>query len=116
MGWYCSYPSRDALIAELTAGWESEHTHTRIIAHTLCGDVLWSVAEITPKEGVTTIRAQRRILCDLIDCNYGTWGHKTLDEFMQPVYYSCPLAYLDSVPEVSRAWRERVRAWHAKHG
>lgn len=32
---------------------------------------------------------------------------------MEPLYYSCPLAYLDMVPPAAPAWREQVRASHA---
>jgi len=111
MGWYFSPQSKSELIKELTAPRETESARTRIIAHTVCDDVLWSVAEVTPKsEGAP----QRHICCDLLECRGGMWGHKPMEEAMHPYQYSCPLDYLDMAPEQSRAWRDGVRAWHAQ--
>jgi len=110
MGWYFSPQSKVALIRELTAPCETERTRTTTLAHSLCDDVLWSVSEATPKDG----NPQRYIRCDLLEYRNGMWGYKPLQEAMQPYYYSCPLAYLDMAPEQSRAWRDKVRAWHAQ--
>jgi len=111
MVWYFSPQSKSELIKELTASWETESARTTTVAYKVCGNVLWSVAEVTPKsEGI----AQRYIRCDLLDRHNGMWGHKPMEEAMHPYYYDCPLPYLEIVPEQSRAWRNKVRAWHAQ--
>jgi len=111
MGWYFSPQSKPELIKELTAPREIESARIRTIAHTVCDDVLWSVAEVTPKSGNIP---QCHIRCDLLECRGGMWGYKPLEEAMHPYDYSCPLSYLDMAPEQSRAWRNNVRAWHAQ--
>jgi hypothetical protein len=41
-----------------------------------------------------------------------------MEESMGPCYYSCPLKYLDLVPEpdnrYAKEWRIKVRAYHAR--
>jgi len=45
----------------------------------------------------------------------GEWGYKGMDESVHPLYYSCPLKYLDMAPEVTnQEWRDKVRAYHRK--
>ncbi|MGU2529530.1 hypothetical protein ACTVZC_26330, partial [Pseudomonas aeruginosa] len=110
MGWYFSSQSRSDLIAELVAPQETERVSAKVIAHTLRGNVLWSVIEMTAKvEGVHRDLSQgqslRYIRCDLLECSGGQWGYKPLDESMHPYYYSCPLSYLDLAPEQSADWR-----------
>ncbi|GAD24645.1 hypothetical protein [Acidovorax sp. MR-S7] len=118
MGWYFSSQPRSELIAELVAPQETERVSATVIAHTLRGNVLWSVVEMTAKvEGVhcdlSPGQSLRYIRCDLLECSGGQWGYKPLDESMHPYYYSCPLSYLDLTPEQSAAWREGVRTYHA---
>lgn len=47
----------------------------------------------------------------------GDAGYKPMDESMGPYYYTCPLRIIDAadapVNELARAWREKVRAYHA---
>ncbi|MDH0288675.1 hypothetical protein N7414_06085 [Pseudomonas sp. GD04087] len=119
MGWLFSSRTRAELIRVLTQPEDQARAHVRVIAHTLRGNVLWSVAEITAKtEGVHLELApgesMRYIRCDLLQRSGGTWGYKAMDESMAPYYYSCPLRYLDLAKELSPAWREKVRAHHAQ--
>ena len=119
MGWFFSPQSRPELIAELIQPQETERASVKVIAHALRGNVLWSVAEITAKvEGVHPKldpgESLRFIRCDLLERSGGEWGYKPMDEAMHPYYYSCPMSYLDMVPEQSREWREGVRAYHAR--
>ncbi|WP_373421696.1 hypothetical protein [Burkholderia multivorans] len=91
----------------------------KVIAHTLRGNVLWSVAEVTAKvEGVhrdlSPGQSLRYIRCDLLELSGRQWGYKPLDESMHPYYYSCPPSYLDLAPEQSADWRAGVRAYHAR--
>ena len=50
-----------------------------------------------------------------------SWGYKDLDESVGPVDVGCPMRFLELVPlppggdqGYAAAWRERVRAEHAK--
>jgi hypothetical protein len=75
------------------------------------GDVLWTVEELVrykePEERT------RSIGCYLLEVRGDGAGYKPMDESMHPYYYTCPLAYLDMVPEANSEWREKVRAHHA---
>ena len=119
MGWFFSPQSRSELIAELVEPQETERASAKVIAHTLRGNVLWSVVEVTAKvEGVSPNLAPgqslRYIRCDLLQRSGGQWGYKGMDESVHPYYYTCPLSYLDMAPVQSSEWREGVRAYHAR--
>jgi len=115
MGW-TTIPGIDkrALIRERTERQESESTIHECLAHSIRGTILWTVWEVTTK---ATGERHRFIGCDILyrDKEYDGWGYKDLCESMGPYYYTCPLKYLDLVPEVADAsWREEVRAHHEK--
>ncbi|QVX40765.1 hypothetical protein J4H89_23560 (plasmid) [Ralstonia solanacearum] len=119
MSWYFFAPSRSALIQELIKPWSTSRGACQVIAHTLRGNVLWSVVEVTAKgdgerNSLPAGQLPRYIRCDLLECSSGTWGFKPLQEAMHPYYYSCPLSYLDMAPEQSHEWRKGVRAYHAR--
>ncbi len=118
MGWTFSHWTRSALIGELTRPDQSEAARHETIAHTLRGNVLWSVVRITAKKpGVLKLdigQSTTFITCHLLEGSGSRWGYKPMDEAMHPYYYSCPLSYLDMAPEQSREWREGVRAYHAR--
>ncbi|GLU40453.1 hypothetical protein [Pseudomonas sp. NBRC 100443] len=119
MGWLFSSRTRAELIRDLTRPEDTARASVRVLVHTLRGNVLWSVTEITAKtEGVHPDLAPgesvRYIRCDLLQRRGGEWGYKAMDESMAPYYYSCPLRYLDLAKELSPAWREKVRAHHAR--
>lgn len=119
MGWLYSSRSRSDLIHDLIQPEDHPQASIRVIAHTLRGNVLWSVAEVTAKvEGVHKNLApgesMRYIRCDLLQRSGGQWGYKDMSESVHPFYYTCPLSYLDMVPVQSAEWRERVRAYHAQ--
>lgn len=121
MGWTFSRQSQSDLIQKLVRAQETEQACLKVITHTLCDDVLWSVAEITAKQdgvfpNLAPGQTLRFIRCDLLQGGGSEWGHKPLEEAMHPYYYSCPLSYLDMAPEQSREWRKGVRAYHAHHG
>lgn len=117
MGWYFSRQTRDQLIRELIRPQESDCACSESIAHTLRGNVLWSVVRVTAKQAGVLDLAEGEsttfIRCDLLQGSGGEWGHKPLDESMHPYYYSCPLRYLDMAPVQSSEWRERVHRFHA---
>ncbi|EOZ4878927.1 hypothetical protein ACQRQP_000005 [Pseudomonas aeruginosa] len=119
MGWLFSSRTRAELIRDLTQPEDQTRARIHVIAHTLRGNVLWSVTEVTAKtEGVHPDLApgepMRYIRCDLLQRSGGEWGYKTMDESMAPYYYSCPLRYLGMAKELSPGWREKVRAHHAR--
>jgi hypothetical protein len=126
MGWLFTFRTLDELIEHLTRPHESDKTSSRTITHRLCHEdgiqVLWSLVEVTAKvqgaqarcgyHSLAAGETVRYILCDLLESYGGRWGYKSLDEFMQPYYYSCPLSYLPQAKEVSPTWRAKVREWH----
>lgn len=119
MGWLFSSRTRSELIQDLIRPEDTARASVRVLVHTLRGNVLWSVSEVTAKtEGVHPDLApgesMRYIRCDLLQRSGGEWGYKTMDESMAPYYYSCPLRYLDMAKELSPGWREKVRAHHAR--
>ncbi|MGH8549817.1 MAG: hypothetical protein ACRERU_14675 [Methylococcales bacterium] len=89
----------------------AEGSLRRCLKHTLRGNVLWTVWEITRADG----SMWRYIGCDLLQCQRGFgWGYKDLTEADGPYYYSCPPIYLALVPEANAEWREAVRAQHER--
>lgn len=119
MGWLFSSRTRSELIQDLTQSEDHAHASVRVVAHTLRGNVLWSVAEVTAKtEGVHPDLApgdsMHYIRCDLLQRSGGEWGYKAMDESAAPYYYSCPLRYLDMAKPLSPEWHEKVRAYHTQ--
>jgi len=105
MGWLFSSRTRSELIRDLIQPEDRERASVRIIAHTLRGNVLWSVVEITAKaEGVHQDLAPGESLCyircDLLQRSGGQWGYKGMDESMSPYYYTCPRPYLEMAKEI----------------
>ena len=114
MGWHYSLDgSRADLIRELTRAESDDRGWSRrALKHSLAGNVLWTVWEIT----AAADDSQRlHIGCDLLGRHGGTWGWKPLCEDDEPSYYTCPLAYLEMVPEQRPVWREKVKEyWKAR--
>lgn len=109
MGWSFGWSSPSSLRAELNALRGSLTIVKQ--ASTCYGRHLWTLYE-KPDGG-------RFINLDLIQKSGGDWGYKDIDEGMGPVECDCPLAFLDAASEPSneyaKAWREKVRAFHAKN-
>ena len=147
MGWTFSYGmKRAALIAERTAtrewkGKDGVAVKDVVLASCYRGGVFkgtfYAVHERThtPKRGPST--SERWLEVTLMECHtypeHGpSWGYKDMEESMGPCEVSCPLGYLEMVPEKkcpescdgcakdscsglwARRWRERVRAYHAE--
>lgn len=114
MGWYYAYgQSRAGLIKELIAPNQTETFSSECIKHCAVGNVLWTVREITYGKGSGIEGTKARYIgCDLLHRSRDGWGHKPMEESMGPYYWSCPLAYLEAVPQVTNAeWREGVRKY-----
>ncbi len=116
MGWlFRSGYTKSDWIKALIKTEEDEQRRRVHLCHCVRGNVLWSVVEITEKQN--NDRRIRYIACDLLASHgdgYG-WGYKDMCESVEPFQYSCPLRYLEMVPEVTNAlWRERVRLYHQR--
>lgn len=112
MGWLFPYgATRKSLIERRTRAEESEEAKRVCLRHTTRGNVLWTVWEVTLK---TRNETKRYIGCDLLmrQSDSGDWGYKDLDEGSHPLYWTCPLSYLEMVPVICPEWREGVRAYH----
>lgn len=128
MGWlFMPGSNRKGLLAERIE--EGQHTTpdgmtvtSTCLAHCYRGGsfsgVLWTVWERTfEKDGQQVQPTERWIGCDLLQYSRADdgWGYKDMEEAMHPYYYSCPLKYLDLVPEVANeGWREGVRQYHER--
>ncbi len=114
MGWTYGWDLKKDLIRHLTEEQTSSGTTWRTVTHCYRGGrfsgVLWSVmhraSQVAPEKSF--------IVCCLLHYRGGQWGYKDLEESSGPGYYSCPLSYLDMVPETNPGWRAEVRKWHAE--
>lgn len=121
MGWlFTQGQTRHQLIERCSKGWDTDDGAKVVaLARQAVGNNLWVVFEKSPPVSEANPVAKRFIILFLMqkDGSYG-WGYKDIDESMGPVEVSCPLKFLDMVPEVPEpygaAWRERVRAYHAR--
>jgi hypothetical protein len=113
MGWLFTHgATRSDIIKSRIKTEENETRRYETLKHCLVGNVLWTVNRITVKE---TGEEKLFIGCDLLRAQRGYgWGYKDMEESSHPFYYSCPLAYLEMVPEKCAAWREGVRKYHRK--
>jgi len=131
MGWLFSQgQTKDELVNRRVKNWENDsedkegnkfHAAGKCIAHTLRGNNLWTVWEITktPIGENVIVESFRYIGLDLLsnDRGYG-WGYKDLCESDGPGDVNCPLSYLKMVPvpdsQYAAPWREKVKAYHAE--
>ena len=114
MGWlFTHHEGKGALIRRLVAPDATERRTWHTLAHCLRGNRLWAVVEIVDEQET---RPERYIACYLLDYDKscGGWGYKNMDESLHPCYYDCPLGYLAMAPIACEAWREEVRAYHAR--
>jgi hypothetical protein len=138
MGWtFTDGQKRAELIAERaqTREWAREKTGERVkdvvLAHCFRGGrfsgTFYAVHERTVRDGGKETERERWIEVTLMKCYGGSWGYKDMEETMGPCEISCPLGYLDMVPEPqctadcpkdghghvwARNWRGR--AYHAE--
>lgn len=113
MGWTFYASSKEQLIADLVKPSDTPSRKREVIVYTLVDDVLWTVEDVTRK-GADPVEQSRSLFigCTLIDCSSHGWGYKGMEESMHPYYYTCPLSYLNSVPEACPEWRMKVRQYH----
>lgn len=116
MGWSFSCDrnhDKAALIAELRN--PRRYGSQKLIKSSVVGNHHWYVAEIT--EGPNA--GKRYIGLDLMQSGYPQhgWGYKDLTASMGPCAVDCPIGFLDLAPDsggFETAWREKVRAHHAR--
>jgi len=137
MGWLFNFDMtrRKAIIADRTKGYNSKERSTadgnenyfvtKCLKHCYKGGAgagtLWKVMETKVYDVETDflVKTDLWIGCDLLQwCNKDKcWGYKDLEETCGPNKVSCPMSYLDMVPEpdnkFAREWRVDVRAYHA---
>ena len=120
MGWTYSpsWPTKPAMIAHCT-GPEMMGPRMATIAKAVRGNALWTVIEYT-QDGGSYPKGTRAILCFLLGSDvkrgYG-WGYKDMDESMGLCDISCPIKFLDMVPDpggYATEWRAKVRAEAAR--
>lgn len=114
MGWfYTFHGARTDLVRELTEPVRNEKTGwaRECLKHCLAGNVLWTVEEITAAMGGSKFRI---IGCYLLQRSQEGWGYKPMTEEDGPVYYTCPLSYLETAEELNPKWREHVRKYWKK--
>lgn len=113
MSWTSSsaWQTRQDIVAERIRGSISKDgTRWNCLAHCTRGNVLWTVWEV-----FHPTFTKRFIGCDLLQKLSEGWAYKDMDEGCHPYYYSCPLPYLEMVPEVaSQNWRDEVVAYHKR--
>lgn len=117
MGWlFTQGQTRHQLIERCSKGWNGDDdSKVTALAHRAVGNNLWVVFE----RSHPTAPSHRFIGLFLMQKQKGYgWGYKDIDESMGLYEVSCPLGFLDMVPEVPEpygaAWRVRVREYHAK--
>lgn len=143
MGWTFNTNGqrRAAMIAERaeTREWKRKDgaaVKDVVLAHCFRGGrfsgVWYAVHERTATKRGMGVERERWLEVTLMKCNGGEWGYKDMEESMGPCEVSCPLGYLEMVPEKTcpekcegcakdscsglwaRRWRARVRAYHAE--
>ena len=122
MGWLFGWRTRRALIDHLVSG---NGVHT--VKHCFKGNNLWAVQEYTypedatsngephPKAGQTARFIALYMMKGRSDSRDG-WGYKDMDESSGPYVLTCPVSYLDMVPDpggYATEWRKQVREHHA---
>lgn len=120
MGWTysASWPTKKAMIDYCTGEALGGPGKVTTIAKAVRGNTLWTVIEYGADSGRFPA-GTRAILCFLLGSDLkhsGGWGYKDMDESMGPCDISCPVSFLDMVPDpggYATEWRAKVRA-HAE--
>lgn len=109
------WPSRKGLIAHIIDPQQHEDHMLITLQHCVRGDVLWSIAARVFADGRPSERYIRCNLLSVVGGGSHSWTHIALTEATHPQRYSCPLGYLDEVPEQNAEWRKRVREFRQQH-
>jgi len=121
MGWLYGWDTRKELIEHLVNG-----NGVKTIKHCLVGNNMWAVQEGTqegkPVQFIALYLLRGRDVWNKHTGKYqdggNGWGYKDMDESAGPNEISCPVSYLDMVPDpkigYSTEWRQRVLARAAR--
>ena len=85
------------------SSWTLEHELSQ-------SDILWCIHELQwnlPPKRVKWIGCYRLFVMP------NGWGFVKMEEISDPKHYSCPLRYLNAVPEVNPKWRAKVHNYNA---
>lgn len=105
MGWLYCEPTKKDLISHIVKNFDAK-------AHCVRGNVLWLIAEY--KDGTECIVCCLMASAGKYHPEECRWGYKDMTESSFPYRYSCPISYLDRVPETCPKWRARVRSEYAR--
>jgi len=106
MGFTSGWDSRSSLIAHLVENDDHSTCVRNCYRGGIFAGVLWSVRKFTDSPKIL-------IFCDVLKCHGGEWGYRDLTESMGPLYYSCPLTYLQMAEDVkNQNWRDKVVEYH----
>ena len=113
MGWlYTEGYTKQDVIDDVIRAWPRDNPTNICLNKCIRGNRLWTLWERDVAGDI-----DRYIVLFLLmkDGGYG-WGYKDITESMGPVYYDCPLKYVDaSTCDDSYApeWKGKVRDFHA---
>ena len=105
MGWdYCEdWRTRADVVKVLRGGWRDALTDSTLTYE--AGMAVWW--------GTVAAEGQTFVVCALLERAGRMWGYKLMSEDMGPLYWSCPVRFLDSTTGLdnatARAWRAEVR-------
>lgn len=114
MGWtFNCDPSRlKDFLQERAFGWDNTDAETgerhvttclahKYVMHNPGSGVFWKVMESTryTKWGAVVAGPERWIAIDLVKCHNRCWGYKDMEESSGPGDTSCPMKYLEMVPD-----------------
>jgi hypothetical protein len=120
MGWLFGFATRRELVDHLCTQ-DNGDWHLRTLARAFSGNNLWAVQEVTRGDQAP----ERFIVLYLLRGRNGSrhgWGYKDVEASMGPRELTCPVSFLNMVPEPTgedqaatweREWRAKVRARHA---
>ena len=103
--------TKESIRAKVTATFERPNGgYVKTLRSSFSGNTLWVLHEIA-REGGSNV--ERFIGCYRLSRYQGEWGYKDMDESVGPVYYDCPVSYLDEATapmnEHAAEWRKSAR-------
>ncbi len=108
--WNTYRQSKSEFVNELL----SKFSPGQVVKSSVRGNSLWVLIERSSQTKIIGLF--------LMYCQDGCWGYKDMAEADGPMYYDCPLSFLDAAPEPDgfnmnhrdsgRTWRAFVRDYH----
>ena len=110
MGWlFKTNQTKKQLVERLVKPYRDDESGqtSECIKHSLIGNHLWTVFEITNAQG----EKSRFINLFLLASKRG-YGYKDISEKEYPFYFDCPLSLLKLAPVTCEEWRNSVKNYH----